>query len=126
MTGGKFKLTKAYRETIAAAKEYAEAKGANVSFELSGRHPKIIVERDGLVASSPFASTPRTSEHWNHGKRSARQAIAKLDAASVDTHPKGQDAKQGLAGTEGSAVLSDSEADAQNPPNNIYSGHDLK
>ncbi len=39
--------------------------------------------------------------------------------ASVDTLPKGQDAKQGLAGTEGSAVP---KADAPNqppPPNKV-------
>jgi hypothetical protein len=33
--------------------------------------------------------------------------------ASVDTLPKGQDAKQGLAGTESGAVPSETSADAQ-------------
>jgi hypothetical protein len=45
----------------------------------------------------------------------------RLAPASVDTLPKGQDAKQGLAGTEGSAVGSEADETPSNsnPPQGI-------
>lgn len=96
MTGGKPKLRKGYRETLAAAREYVEANGATMSYDLRGRHPKIIVERGGVSASSAFASTPRTSEYWNHGRRAAQQALRALAAASGTEARQRQDREDGL------------------------------
>lgn len=80
MTGGKLKLRKGYRETIEAAREYAEAHGATLTYDLAGgKHPKITLSRRGLSASSSFPSTPRTAEYWNHGRRAARQALRGLE-----------------------------------------------
>jgi sugar/nucleoside kinase (ribokinase family) len=80
MTGGKLKLRKGYRETIEAAREYAAEHGALVSFDLVGKHPKIIVSREGISASAPFPSTPRTSEFWNHARRAVKRALSIIES----------------------------------------------
>lgn len=79
MTGGKPKLRKGYRETIESARAYAESHGATLSYDLVGKHPSVIVTKDGRTASACFPSTPRAPHYEAYGRRAARQALERLE-----------------------------------------------
>jgi hypothetical protein len=79
MTGGKFRLTKAYRETVDAAREYAATFGATVEvLKEGGKHPKIIVNLNGQRALAGFPSTPRDDNYQVHGQRAVRAALRQM------------------------------------------------
>lgn len=80
MTGGKLNLRKGYRETIAAAVEEGARYGAEVYFDLVGKHPSLIVKQGGRTARASFASTPRRDNHANYGRVAVRRALRKLES----------------------------------------------
>lgn len=74
MTGGKFKLTKGYREMIEAAREEAGPLGLSVSYTLAGRHPKLHFSDGETELTVPFSSSPRVKMQDEFGRRKARSA----------------------------------------------------
>lgn len=79
MTGGKPRLSKAYRETIEAARTFAATFGATVEVDkFGGKHPKIIVHLGEQTGIAGFPSTPRDDNYAVHGQRAVRAALRQM------------------------------------------------